>query len=221
MLSIPQSTSYKCVLKVYLSSDHISDATGKTVAVTISKNGGAFGNPNAGATNATEIANGWYYVTLDTTDTNTVGPVIVRGTSASCDNSETWVNVVKATNGGWTALPDTACTTNASLLTSGTGTAQVTTSSGQVTVATNNDKTSYRLSSTGVDDILRTALTESYNADGAAPTLSQALFLLIAALTEFSISGTTITVKKLDGSTTAATYTLDDATSPTSRTRAS
>ena len=38
-------------------------------------------------------------------------------------------------------------------------------------------------------------------------------------LTEFSISGTTITVKKLDGSTTALTLTLDDGTSPTSSTR--
>jgi len=69
--------------------------------------------------------------------------------------------------------------------------------------------------------ILTTALTEAYAADGAAPTLSQLLFLLLAALTEFSISGTTITVKKLDGTTTAAEYTLDSATSPTSRTRAS
>lgn len=66
-----------------------------------------------------------------------------------------------------------------------------------------------------------TALTESYNADGSAPTPAQALFLIMQRLTEFAISGTTITVKKLDGSTTAATLTLDDATNPTSSTRAS
>jgi hypothetical protein len=89
------------------------------------------------------------------------------------------------------------------------------------TVTTNSDKTGYRLSSTGVDDLLRTALTEAYAADGAAPTLSQLLFLVLAALTEFSISSTTVTVKKLDGATTAATYTLDSDTAPTSRTRAS
>jgi len=69
-------------------------------------------------------------------------------------------------------------------------------------------------------DILTTALTEAYAADGVAPTLSQLLFLVLAALTEFAISGTTITAKKLDGVTTAATYTLDDGTNPTSRTRA-
>lgn len=77
-----------------------------------------------------------------------------------------------------------------------------------------------RLSSTGVNDILRTALTEGYAADGAAPTLEQFMFMLLSALGEFSISGTTITCKKLDGTTTSMTYTLNDATNPTSRTRA-
>lgn len=68
--------------------------------------------------------------------------------------------------------------------------------------------------------VLTTQMTEAYASDGTAPTAAEALFLLISACTEFSISGTTITCKKLDGSTTAATYTLDDATTPTSRTRA-
>jgi hypothetical protein len=72
-----------------------------------------------------------------------------------------------------------------------------------------------------VTAVLTTAMTESYNTDGAAPTLAQALFLLISGLLEFAISGTTLTAKKLDGSTTAATFTLDDATDPTSITRAS
>ena len=71
-----------------------------------------------------------------------------------------------------------------------------------------------------VNAVLTTAMTESYNADGAAPTLAQAMFLCMQRLTEFAISGTTVTVKKLDGSTTAYTLTLDDATSPTSTTRA-
>ena len=72
-----------------------------------------------------------------------------------------------------------------------------------------------------VNAVLTTAMTESYNTDGAAPTLAQALFVTMQRLTEFAISGTTITVKKLDGSTSAYTLTLDDATSPTSTTRAS
>lgn len=70
-----------------------------------------------------------------------------------------------------------------------------------------------------VTDILTTQMTESYAADGTAPTLAQALFLIQQSIGDFSISGTTITVKKLDGSSTAATYTLDSSTLPTSRTR--
>lgn len=65
-----------------------------------------------------------------------------------------------------------------------------------------------------------TALTEAYAADGAAATPAQLLYMIWSALAEFAISGVTITAKKLDGTTTAMTFTLDDATNPTSRTRA-
>jgi hypothetical protein len=68
--------------------------------------------------------------------------------------------------------------------------------------------------------VLGTQMTEDYAADGTAPTLLQAIYLIQQSIGDFSISGTTLTVKKLDGSTPAATYTLDDATNPTSRTRA-
>ncbi len=132
---IPQSTSKVVLFKAYLSSDHVSEATSKTIAITISKNGGAFGNPNAGATNATEVSSGWYKVTLDTTDTGTTGPLAVRGAVSSIDDVGILLEVVKATNGGYTALPDTAVTTNASLITSGTSTAQLSVSSGLVTLA--------------------------------------------------------------------------------------
>lgn len=85
---IAQSVTKRVELKAFLSSDHISPATGKTIAVVISKNGAAFGNPSAGATNATEIGNGWYYVDLSTTDTGTLGPLIVRGTEGTIDATE-------------------------------------------------------------------------------------------------------------------------------------
>ena len=71
------------------------------------------------------------------------------------------------------------------------------------------------------NDILTTALAEVYASDGVAPTVQQALMLIQQTIGDFAISGTTMTVKKLDGSTTAATYTLDDAGNPTSRTRTS
>lgn len=63
------------------------------------------------------------------------------------------------------------------------------------------------------------AMTESYAADGDAPTPAQALFFIQQLLSDFIISGSTLTVRKLDGSTTAFTLTLNDATNPTGATR--
>lgn len=77
------------------------------------------------------------------------------------------------------------------------------------------------LNDISVADILTTQMTESYAADGVAPTLAQAIFMVQQSIGDFSISGTTITQYKLDGTTTAATYLLDSATVPTSRTRSS
>lgn len=76
------------------------------------------------------------------------------------------------------------------------------------------------LNDVAATDILTTALTEGYAADGAAFTLSEALYMIWSLLAERSIVTTTLTAKKLDGSTSAMTFTLDDATTPTSQTRA-
>lgn len=71
-----------------------------------------------------------------------------------------------------------------------------------------------------VAEIWTTAITETYGTDGSALTGAQLLYLVLAHVGEFAIVSTTKTLKKLDGSTTAATYTLNDATTPTSITRA-
>ncbi len=103
MIQIPQSTSRRVLLKLYLTGTTTA-ATSKTLAITLSKTGGAFANPSAGATNATELSNGWYYVDLSITDTNTLGDLIVRGTATGCDDSERLFGIVLATNGGLTNL---------------------------------------------------------------------------------------------------------------------
>jgi hypothetical protein len=72
-----------------------------------------------------------------------------------------------------------------------------------------------------IDGILRTALTEGYAADGADPTLEQLVFMLFSALAQFSIAGTALITKKLDGSTNAMVFELNDSLNPTSRTRTS
>lgn len=88
---------------------------------------------------------------------------------------------------------------------------------GTVSVA---DKTGFSLSTTGIDALFTRALTESYAADGAAPTVAQSLMLIQQMLGDFSITGTTLTVNKLDGITAAGTFTLNSSSAPTSLTRA-
>ena len=88
-----------------------------------------------------------------------------------------------------------------------------------VVVTTNNDKTGYSLTSSYDFSKGTTAMAESYAANGAAPTPAQALFAIHQMLMQFSIASTTLTVKKLDNSTTAFLVTLSDATNPTGATR--
>lgn len=94
-LTLTQSVAATVVGRGYLSSDHLSTATGLDPAIMISKNGGNFANPAAGASVMTEIeATGWYTFALGTDDTDTLGPLIIRGTHATMDNIEVVYQVV-------------------------------------------------------------------------------------------------------------------------------
>jgi hypothetical protein len=64
------------------------------------------------------------------------------------------------------------------------------------------------------------AVPDSIPADGSRPSVQQAAYMVTQFLVECAISGTTMTIRKPDGSTTLFTVTLDDATTPTSKTRA-
>jgi len=63
-------------------------------------------------------------------------------------------------------------------------------------------------------------LTEGYRAPGAAGTINQLLYEILALSAEKAISGTTLTALQTDQVTPAGTYTLDSATQPSSITRA-
>lgn len=123
---IPQSVSKLVVFRAFLSSDGKTPATGKTIAITISKNGGAFGNPNAGATNATEISSGFYKFTLDTTDTGTQGPLAYLGSESAIDSVGDVFTVSDAHNAGFDGVPSVTAGANGGLPTGN--------ASGQVTV---------------------------------------------------------------------------------------
>lgn len=171
MVEIPQSTARRVMLKLYITSTTTA-ATGKTLAITISKNGAAFTNPAAGATNAIEISGGWYYVDLGAGDSDTLGDFVVKGTATGCDDSERFFVVAKATNRGMTAIPDALpgaangafiAGTNASLAITGAFTATHASNDVRgITAATVSDKTGYSLSSAGVQaiwDAMTSALT--------------------------------------------------------------
>jgi hypothetical protein len=149
---IPQSVAIRVPLQAYLSSDHISPATGKTIAVTISKNGAGYGNPNAGATNASEVGGagngvGSYYVDLDTTDTGTAGPLFVKGTEGTIDNVIGIYLVVDAHNAGFDGVPSVTAGAANGLPINGSNTGPVSWSGGWT--ITNSTGTALSLTSLG------------------------------------------------------------------------
>lgn len=67
------------------STDHVTGKTGLAPTVTISKNAAAFAAP-AGA--VSELANGWYKVAANATDSNTLGPIKLHATGAAADPTD-------------------------------------------------------------------------------------------------------------------------------------
>lgn len=67
--------------------------------------------------------------------------------------------------------------------------------------------------------VLTTQMTESYATKGSQPTLAQSVYMIQQGLLERSVEDVTETVKTLSGAS-AATFTLDSATTPKSKVRA-
>lgn len=92
------SASFTLVFKLTVATDASARtaATGLGTAptVTISKNGGGFNAVHVPG--VTEMANGWYKQTLDATDLDTAGPLIVR---ASGSGTDVWEDLFQVTNG--------------------------------------------------------------------------------------------------------------------------
>lgn len=82
-------------------------------------------------------------------------------------------------------------------------------------IAALNNLSSANVSS-AVVTALGTALTEAYRTAGSTGSVAQLLYEISAHLGRSAIASTTKTLKKIDGSTTAQTYTLNDAATPTS-----
>lgn len=89
----------------------------------------------------------------------------------------------------------------------------------EATVAALNDLSAADVN-TQVDAAWTTQMADSVATDGTISTREQALYALMQILTERVISGTTLTINKVDGSTALMTFTLNSAETPTSQTRA-
>lgn len=157
-------------------------------------------------------------------DTSTSGATVDDVASAESAAVSTQTRVL-------TAIPNVAAGSAGGLLIAGSNAATTFaafTSSGAFTItgaltATNvlNNIVGVALSSAYDFAKGNVAMTESYSTDGATKTPIQALYEIAQMLQEASVSSTTMTVKKVNGSTTAMTLTLNDATDPTSITRTS
>lgn len=85
LIKVAKGVAFPKFMFMMTDSTNHNPATGKTVTVTISKDGGAFAALNSGDT-VTEIGSGWYEVDLSSTDTN-ANNFALKGTATGCDDA--------------------------------------------------------------------------------------------------------------------------------------
>lgn len=172
-------------------------------------NGGTTTFPtNATLASTTNITAGTITTTTSVTNRVTANTDQLGGQTVTASGGIAFQNGTVATTTNITAGTITTVTNLTNAPTNGDFTAVMKTSLNAATPAAT-------LSATG-----SAAFTESYRANGAAGTLPQLMYEILAHLGEASISGVTKTINKLDHVTPAETFTLDSATAPTSITRA-
>jgi len=85
MAFYPKGIAYTRTFKMIATSDHLSPKTGASPNVNIAKAGASFAR--VGGT-VSEIANGWYKVVLNTTDTNTAGDLSYYINAVAADDTD-------------------------------------------------------------------------------------------------------------------------------------
>lgn len=156
--------------------------------------------------------------TLNTLDSlNNFNPATDAVSNVTLVATTTTNTDMRGTDGANTTVPDNTSITN---ILADTNELQLNQSNWLTATGFSTSADISALNDISVNEILTTQMTESYSADGVAPTIAQAMFNIQQNLGDFSYNGTVKTTRKLNGTTTAMTYTLDDATNPTSSTRA-
>jgi hypothetical protein len=82
MMQLKQSTAVNIPFFMVDSTDSITGKTGLSPTVTLSKNGAALG---AAGGSVTEVGSGWYNLAANTTDTGTIGPLLLHATATGAD----------------------------------------------------------------------------------------------------------------------------------------
>lgn len=196
-----QSTStYVVPLYMVLSTDHITPATSKTVSVTLSKNGAAFG---AAAGAVSELSSGVYTLAGHATDTDTLGPLVVLATASGCDPYLVELTVVAfdpfaATNLGLTNFDATVSSRLAS--------ASYTTPPTVTQVRTEMDSNSTKLANLDATVSSRLATT-GYTAPLTGTTTAQAVLDAVAA--SYNAAGSI--GEKINGASAPSAATVADA----------
>ncbi len=208
------------VFAMVQSGDHVSALTGAAPTVTVSRNGGAFAAP-AGA--VSEIGSGWYKLVPAAADVSTNGALILHAAASGGDPADVRCQVVAfnpydSGRLGLSALPASAA--------GAAGGLPLGDAAGRVAINNPGDMLDVALSAHGTGGTagaalgaLTGALAESYAPAGQPATLTQLLYGMLAVLTNVDQSGTALTARRLDGSTAAMSFTLDNAAAPTSRRR--
>lgn len=91
MRLVKQSAARDVMILMVESSDHVTGATGKTLTITASKNGGAFTSISP---TVTERSDGWYSIALTSSHTDTAGDFALHITATGCDPSDIAMQVV-------------------------------------------------------------------------------------------------------------------------------
>lgn len=167
---IKQSTAVRnLVFRMLSTTDGFNVVTGLTVTVTLSKNGGAFA---AAAGAVSEIANGYYMVAANATDSNTLGTLALYATGTGAKGNAVFEVVAfdprSATNLGLSGLPTASPGAANGVLIAGTNVA--TTFSEGVVITKSTGTALYIAAETGVEVIGTNG--DGFDITGAATALN-------------------------------------------------
>jgi ABC-type uncharacterized transport system YnjBCD ATPase subunit len=101
MRELKQSTAANLAVFMTSGTDHVSGATGLTLAIAVSKDAGAFASITP---TVTELANGWYKLALTTGHTDTLGDLAIHVTAPGADPTDFVSRIIAIDKGNATSL---------------------------------------------------------------------------------------------------------------------